>query len=126
MLSPLPIVQEDARDAARLANVGKLPSESLTASDEYTSIGYTKILEHIWMTGLERTVSVRRGGKLVCMPTQKYDVPSVWIGNIFVGIISVELDKIWNRQWNAKRAIILQTVILQRVSGAFGSRNIRV
>ena len=36
----------------------------------------------------------------------------------------MELDRIWNYQWNAERVVIFQTVLFQRVSGVFGSRNI--
>ena len=58
------------------------------------------------------------------MTTQRYDIPSGHIGNQFVGIILVDLDRIWNHQWNAERVLIFQTVILQRVSGVSESRNI--
>ena len=61
---------------------------------------------------------------MVSMPTQRNDVLSGLIGNRFVGIILVELDGIWNCQWNVERVIVSQTVIFQRVSGLSGSRNI--
>ena len=32
-------------------------------------------------------------GKLICMPTQRYDAPSGKVGKRFVGILSVELDE---------------------------------
>ena len=63
--------------------------------------------------------------KLVSMPTQKYDVPSGRIVNLFVGILLVEIGGTQNLQWNAERVIIFQTVIFQRVIGVSGSRNIR-
>ena len=63
--------------------------------------------------------------KLFSMLIQRYDVLSGWIKNRFVGILSVELDGIWNHQWNAERVIVFQTVILQIVSGVYGLRNIR-
>ena len=63
--------------------------------------------------------------KLVSIPTQRYDVPSGRIGNRFFVILSVELDGIQNCQWNEERVIVFQTVILQRISGVSGSRNIR-
>ena len=46
--------------------------------------------------------------KLICIPTQRYDVPSGRIGNPYVGIILVELDGIWNRHWNAERVIFFR------------------
>ena len=39
--------------------------------------------------------------KFVSIPTQRYDIPSDWIGDQFVVIILVELGVIWNHQWNA-------------------------
>ena len=63
--------------------------------------------------------------KLVIITTKSYDVPYGRIGNIFVGIISVDLDVIRNHQCNTERVIVIQTVILQRVSGVYGARNIR-
>ena len=59
-------------------------------------IRYTKILEHIWMVELKKIVSGKRVGKLVIIPTQRYDVLSGWIGNRFVGILTVELEGIWD------------------------------
>ena len=50
------------------------------------------------MVELKRIVSVRRGGKMVIMPTQRFDVPSDRIGNRFVGILSVEIEEIWDCQ----------------------------
>ena len=41
--------------------------------------------------------------KLVFMPIQHYDVSSSRIGNKFVEILSVELDRIRNLQWNKER-----------------------
>ena len=54
---------------------------------------------------------------LVCMPTQRYDVPSGKVGKIFVGILSIELDGFRARKWNAERVIFFQSVILQRAQG---------
>ena len=46
-----------------------------------------------------KTVSGKHGGKtLVCMPTQCYDVSYGKVGKIFVGILSVELDGVWDRK----------------------------
>ena len=44
--------------------------------------------------------------KLVYMPTQRYDAPSGKFRNIFVEILSVELDGVHARKWNADRVII--------------------
>ena len=72
-------------------------------------VEYTKILEHIYMAELKRMVSGKGGEKiLVSMPTQRYDVLSGRIRNLFVGIISMELDGIWNSQWNADMVIFLR------------------
>ena len=54
-----------------------------------------------------------RWEKLVCMTTQRYDAPSGKVGKRFVVILSVELDGIRARKWNAERVIIFQSVILQ-------------
>ena len=40
------------------------------------------------------------------MPTQRYDAPSGKVGKRFVGILSVELDGVRARKWNAERVII--------------------
>ena len=61
---------------------------------------------------------------MVSTPTQRNDVLSGLIRNRFVGIISVELDGIWNCQWNVERVIVSQTVIFQRVSAVSGLINI--
>ena len=63
--------------------------------------------------------------KKVIITTQFYDVPSGEIRNQFVGILLVELDIIWNRQWNAGMVIIFHLTVLQRVSGVSQSINIR-
>ena len=44
--------------------------------------------------------------KLVCMPTQRCDATSGKVGKRFVGILSVELDRVRARKWNAERVII--------------------
>ena len=55
--------------------------------------------------------------KLVCMPTQLYDAPSGKVGKRFVGILSVELDGVCARRWNAERVIVFQSVILKCAQG---------
>ena len=58
-----------------------------------------------------------RWEKLICMPTQRYDVPSVWIREIFVGIISVDLNRIRNRHWNTERAIFFRQLFCSMLVG---------
>ena len=96
----------------------------MTRSLASNRIGSTKILEHIWVVRLKSVVSYSRGVNTGFFPTQLYDVTSGRIGNRFVGIILMELDRIWNYQWNAERVVIFQTVLFQRFSGVFRSRNI--
>ena len=71
-----------------------------------TSIGCTKIQATTWMEELRKTVSGKRGGKIVCMPTQRYNASSGKVRKIFVGILSVELDGFRARKWNAERVIV--------------------
>ena len=73
-----------------------------------------------------KTVSGKRGGKqLVCMPTQRYDAPSGKVGKRFLVILSVELDDVRSRKWNAERVIVFQSVILQRTQGDKNYEQIR-
>ena len=51
------------------------------------------------------------------MPTQRYDAPSGKVGEIFVGILSVELDGVSARKWNAEMVIIFTSVMLQLAQG---------
>ena len=59
------------------------------------------------------------------MPAQFYDAPSRKVGKIFVGIVSVELDRVSARKWNLDRVVVFQSVIIQRVQGANNSAQIR-
>ena len=43
---------------------------------------------------------------------QRYDVPSDHINNRFVETIALELDRIRDQHWNAERANIFQTILL--------------
>ena len=63
--------------------------------------------------------------KPIFSPSQRYDVPPDRVEKRFVSTITLELDGIRNRKWNAERAIIFQTVILQRVRLVTGAKNIR-
>ena len=58
--------------------------------------------------------------KLVFFPIQRYDVSSGWIGNQFVGILLVDLNGIWNRQWNVDRVIILRQLFFSASVGCMG------
>ena len=66
-----------------------------------------------------------RRKKLVCMPTQRYDAPSGKVGKIFVGILSVELDRVSAMKWNTDRVIVFQSVILLHTQGVNISAQIR-
>ena len=52
-------------------------------------------------------------GKLVRMPTQLYDAPSGKVRKRFVVILSVELDGVHSRNWNAEKVIVSHSVILK-------------
>ena len=59
------------------------------------------------------------------MPTLSYDAPSGKFGKIFVGIMSIELDRFRAKKWNAERVTVFQSVILQRSHGVNNSAKIR-
>ena len=63
--------------------------------------------------------------KLACMPTQRYGAPSRKVRNIFLGILSVELDGVHSKKWNAERVIVFQSAILQRAKGVNNSAQCR-
>ena len=58
------------------------------------------------------------------MPTQRYDVPYGRIRNQYVGIISVDLNRIQNCHRNMERVAFFHTVVLQHVRLVSGSINI--
>ena len=62
--------------------------------------------------------------KLVCLPTQRYDAPSGKVGKRFVGILSVELDKVHARKWNSERVVVFQSIILHCAQGVNHSMKI--
>ena len=66
-----------------------------------------------------------RWKKIVCVPTQCYNASSRKVGNRFVVILSVELDGVRARKWNADRVIVFQSVILQLAQGVNNSAQIR-
>ena len=55
--------------------------------------------------------------KIVCMPTQRYNVPSGKVGKRFFGILSIEIDGVCARKWNSERVTVFQSVILQHTQG---------
>ena len=58
-----------------------------------------------------------RWEKLLCIPTQRYDAPSGKVRKIFVGIVSVQLDRVCAGKWSSERVIVFQSVILQCAQG---------
>ena len=63
-------------------------------------------------------------GKLVRMPTQLYDAPSGKVRKRFVVILSVELDGVHSRKWNAEKVIVSHSVILKCAEGVNNSAQI--
>ena len=59
------------------------------------------------------------------MPIQRYDKPSKKVGNIFLVILYVEIDRVRSRKWNSERVIVFQSVILQCAQGVDNSAKIR-
>ena len=51
--------------------------------------------------------------KLLCLPTQLYDAPSIKVGKVLFATLSVDIGGIKTRKWNYERVIIFQLVILQ-------------
>ena len=51
--------------------------------------------------------------KLVYLPTQHYDAPYGKVGNRFVVVMFVELDRVPDRKWNSGRMIVFRSYILQ-------------
>ena len=73
------------------------------------------------MKELRKPVSGKHGGKLICVPTQHYDAPSGKVGKRFLGVLSVELDGVCARKWNAESVIVFQYNILQCAQGVNNS-----
>ena len=63
--------------------------------------------------------------KLVCLPTQRYNVTSGQVRKRFVSTLTAEPNGRRGRKWNAERVIVFQTFILQRVRPVTGAKNIR-
>ena len=72
-----------------------------------------------------KIVSGNHGEKIVCMLTQRYDTPSGKVRKRFLEILSVELDGVCARKWNAERVIVFQSVMLQHSQGVNNSVQIR-
>ena len=60
----------------------------------------------------------------VCLTIQHYNVPSGWYGKRVFSNLAAELDGIRGQKWNAKRVIVFQKVILQRIGLVTGAKNI--
>ena len=63
--------------------------------------------------------------KIIFIPSQRYDAPPRKVGKIFVGILSVELDRVCARKEISERVVIFQSVILQCAQGINNSAQIR-
>ena len=87
-------------------------------------IGYTKVTVLTCMSESTRMVSCNIGGKIVCLPTQRYGVPSGCVGKNFVSTLTADLDGIQALKWNVERVIIFQTVILRHARLVTGAKNI--
>ena len=81
--------------------------------------------DHLYVVIVEDSKCQVRWEKLVFMPIQHYGAPSGKVGKIFVVILSVELDCVRARKWNAEGVILFQSVILQYVQGVNNSAQIR-
>ena len=114
---PRPCIK--AGDVALQAREGDLPDVCLLGTDYifygvYQDWVHQNPGDHLNGVIAEDSKWQARWEKLVCMPTQCYDAPSGKVGKIFVVILSVELDGVCARKWNAERVIVFQSVILQR------------
>ena len=63
--------------------------------------------------------------KLIFIPTQHCDAPSGKVRKRFVGIMSVELYRVGDKNWNAERVIIFQSVNLHQAQGVNNSAQIK-
>ena len=59
------------------------------------------------------------------LPNRRYDAPSRKGGKRFVGFLSIKVDGVCARKWNADRVIVFQSVILQCAQGVNKSAQIR-
>ena len=59
------------------------------------------------------------------MPLRRYDAPSSKVGQYFVVILVEELHGVRDRQWNSRRFIIFQKLILQQALHVTASQSIR-
>ena len=115
---PPPRLRVEAGNAALQAQEGDLPDVRLIGADYmlygvYQDWVHQNPGDHLDVVIEENSKWQSRWEKLVCMPTQRYDAPSGKVGKRFVVILSVELDGVRVRKWNAKRVIVIQFVILQ-------------
>ena len=126
---PPPRPRVEAGDAALQAHEGDLPDVCLLGADYmlygvYQDWVHQNPGDHLDGGTTEDSKWQAWWEKLVCMLTQRYDAPSGKVWKRFVGILSVELDGVCARKWNAERAIVFQSVILQCAQGVNNSAQI--
>ena len=115
---PLPRPRIEAADAALQAQEGDLLDVRLLGA-EYMLYGVYQDWvnqnpgDHLDGGIAEDSKWQAQWEKLACMLTQHYDIPSGKFGKIFVGVLSIELDRVCARKWNAERMIVFNFVILQ-------------
>ena len=61
---------------------------------------------------------------LLVLPSCRYDAPGGKVGWRFVRTMAADLDRVRECRWNAKRFVILHTVILQHDCHVLGSQAI--
>ena len=72
----------------------------------------------------KRMLSGNRDVKANFFTTKNYEVLYNWFGKRFVANLAVDLEVIRNRQGNAERAIVFQTIILWRARLVSSAKNI--
>ena len=128
--APLPRPHVEAKNAVLQVREGDLPDIRLIGTDymlygAYQDWMHQNTGDHLDGVIPEDSRWQAQWKKLVCIPTQRYDSPSRKVGNIFVGILSVEPDGFHARKWNAERVIFFQSVILQHAQGVINAAQIR-
>ena len=128
--APPPYSGVEAGNAALQARWGELLYVHLFGAD-YMLYGvcqgwvHQNLGDHLDGGIAEESKWQARRKTLVCIPTQHYYALSRKFGRRFVGILSVELDWVCARNWNAERVIVFQSVILQHAQGVNNSAQIR-
>ena len=128
--APPPCPRVEAVDAALKSREGDLPDVRLLGANymiygDYQDWVHQNPGDHLG-GGIEEDSKWKAWWKkLVCMPTQRSDAPSGKVGKIFVGILSVEIDRFCYRKCNAERVIIFHSFILQCAQGVNNSAQIQ-